>query len=393
MIQNHERESLVRALAIATFVVFFQAYMVGPILPFLAMAFGASLQTTGLIIPAYLIPYGIATLVHGLLADRFGPRRLIFVSLGAFVVLTALSATATGVSDLILWRVLTGVGASGIVPMGLVLVGTLFPYKERGRPLGWLFGAMAGGMAFGSSAGAVLAPFIGWRGLFLGTSAAGLLVALWVRARAGTMIGSGAGEWPRVTTLLSAYRPLLASARGSRTYACVLLNAMFHSGVFTWLGVYFDRRYHLGEVGIGLALLGYGVPGFLLGPTVGRWSDRWGRGRLLPLGLLLSAVAAASLRPEVPLMVAVVSVTVLSFGYDLTQPLLAGLVTDLGGTRPGQAMGLNVFLLFCGFGFGSLVFGELLRAGFSAALGSFALSQFVVGLAALILFRSERPSG
>src|SRR5436305_9650500 len=55
-------------------------------------------------------------------------------------------------------------GASGVVPLGLVLVGRLFPYERRGRPLGWLFGAMAGGMAFGSTFGALLEPVVGWHG-------------------------------------------------------------------------------------------------------------------------------------------------------------------------------------------------------------------------------------
>src|SRR2546430_10933107 len=55
----------------------------------------------------------------------------------------------------------------------------------------------------------------------------------------------------------------------------------------------------------------------------------------------------------------------LSLGYDMTQPLLAGIVTALGGKqRGGQAMGFNVFTLFTGFGFGSLLFGEALRLGF-----------------------------
>jgi hypothetical protein len=39
---------------------------------------------------------------------------------------------------------------------------------------------------------------------------------------------------------------------------------------------------------------------------------------------------------------------VLSLGYDMTQPLFAGIVTSLGGERPGQAMRLNVFTLFVG---------------------------------------------
>src|SRR3546814_18248602 len=61
------------------------------------------------------------------------------------------------------------------------------------------------------------------------------------------------------------------------------------------LGVYFEQRYGLGPVGIGVALLGYGIPGFLFGPLIGRAADRWGRARLLPIGLGLGALGAATL--------------------------------------------------------------------------------------------------
>lgn len=52
----------------------------------------------------------------------------------------------------------------------------------------------------------------------------------------------------------------------------------------------------------------------------------------------------------------------------MTQPLLAGIVTALGGPRAGQAMGRNVFLLFTGFGLGSVVFGGIARHGVAPAL-------------------------
>jgi predicted MFS family arabinose efflux permease len=50
---HHERERLLRMLAVATFVIFFQAYMVAPIIPALSSTFGTSVQTVGLIVPAY----------------------------------------------------------------------------------------------------------------------------------------------------------------------------------------------------------------------------------------------------------------------------------------------------------------------------------------------------
>lgn len=161
--------------------------------------------------------------------------------------------------------------------------------------------------------------------------------------------------------------------------------------MFTWLGLYLEQRYALGPIGIGLALLGYGVPGFLFGPIIGRMADRWGRGRLLPIGLLLGAFAAAAMVLDMPLIAAVFAITVLSLGYDMTQPLFAGIVTSLGGPRPGQAMGLNVFTLFTGFGLGALLFGEALRLGFDVALGLFALTELALAVGALRLFRSEMP--
>ncbi|CAB3779534.1 hypothetical protein LMG28614_00864 [Paraburkholderia ultramafica] len=42
--------------------------MVAPIIPALSQTFSTSVQTVALIVPAYLIPYGVATLVYGLLA-------------------------------------------------------------------------------------------------------------------------------------------------------------------------------------------------------------------------------------------------------------------------------------------------------------------------------------
>ena len=74
------------------------------------------------------------------------------------------------------------------------------------------------------------------------------------------------------------------------------------------------------------------------------------------------------------------------------QPLFGGIVTALGGKRAGQAMGLNVFTLFVGFGLGSLGFGALLEFGFVPAFSIFASAELILGVLALALFRSELPA-
>lgn len=364
--------------------------MVAPLIPHLTRFFTVSEEKMGLIVPAYLFPYGLSTLFYGQLSDRLGRRRIMFASLMAFIILTALTATSQSAAQMIFWRFLTGLGASGVVPLALALIGHLFPFEKRGRPLGWLFGAMAGGAAFGSTVGVILVPFVGWRALFVGVAVLGALLFSFLLPF-GSLLGAHTqNSRLSLSQALNGYKSLLLTSRGVRTYGCVLVNGIFHSGVFTWLGLYFARRYHLGEVGIGLALLGYGVPGFLLGPVIGRTADRWGRRWLLPVGFAVGAAGSALLIANVPLLVAALAVTVLSLGYDMTQPLLAGIVTALGGKRSGQAMGLNVFMLFSAFGLGSVLFGRLLSLGFGTSLLIFSSVQLLIAAAAVWLFREEK---
>ncbi|HTJ91300.1 MAG TPA: MFS transporter [Acidocella sp.] len=391
VIDGRRRERLLRLLAVATFIIFFQAYMVAPVIPSLTNVFHTSAEAAGLIIPAYLIPYGISTIAYGLLADRIGIHRIMFASLGAFAVLTMLTATAQSIEQLALWRIVTGIGASGVVPLALALVGRLYPYEQRGRPLGWLFGAMAGGMAFGSPLGALIVPFVGWQGLFLFVGIAAAVVLLVLLPSRAVIAATAQPVTGSLHDLLRGYKNLLGAPRGRNTYGYVFINSMFHSGVFTWLGVYFEHRYHIGPAAVGLALLGYGVPGFLFGPLIGRAADRWGRGRLLPIGLALSTIAAVALMLGIPRILIPVVALVLSLGYDMTQPLFGGIVTSLGGKRAGQAMGLNVFTLFIGFGLGSLVFSGLMQLGFATAFGLFAIVELVLTCLSFGLFRSEVP--
>lgn len=387
---ERRREKLLWVLSAATFVIFFQAYMIAPLIPKLAVLFHASEQQVGNIVPAYLIPYGIITLFYGLLADRIGPKIIILVSLLTFSFLTALTALSTSVEELMIWRVLTGIGASGVIPISLALTGQMFPFEQRGRPLGWLFGAMAGGSAFGSTVGVMVEPFIAWQGLFISISIAGLVLffLLWKSFHSLQLPKPAATL--SIQKALTGYLNLIQQRRGLRTYAYVFLNGLFHAGVFTWLGMYFKERFGLNEWEIGFAILGYGLPGFILGPIIGKLADKQGRRWLIPIGLLISALSALLLAINPQLLLAALAVTTLSLGYDLTQPLLAGIVTDVGKKQPGQAMGLNVFMLFIGFGIGSFLFGQIIHLGLGTAFIIFALFEGVLTLAAVALFRSER---
>lgn len=144
--------------------------MIAPLIPRLSEVFNVPVQEIGFIVPAYMLSYALMALFYGLLSDRFGRWSIIRLSLIIFVVCTALIATSQTASQMATWRLLTGIGASGVIPLTFALIGDLFPFDQRGVKLGLVFAAMEGGMAAGSAGGAILEPYIGWRWLFLGTA-------------------------------------------------------------------------------------------------------------------------------------------------------------------------------------------------------------------------------
>ena len=375
-------------LTAAAFLIFAQAFMIAPTLPRLAQVFHTNTGIVGLAVPAYLVPYGVMTLVWGPLSDRVGRRPVIIGSLVAFTTLTAATALTDSAGGFIAMRVATAIGASGVVPISLALIGDVYPFHRRGRALGWLFGGMAGGMAVGAAGGAMAEPAIGWPGLFLTAGAGGLVLLFAAVGTRALPITPRPANVPPLRAVAAGYRGLLGSSRGRRTYSYVLINAVLQSGVYTWLGLYLQRRFGLGELGIGLTLLGYG-PGLLLGPVIGHLVDRYGRDRIIPAGVALGATCALLLAVPLPRIAVQATVVALSLGYDMTQPPLGGIVTDLPGNR-GQAMGLNVFTLFTGLGLGSLLFQAALTSGFPVALTAFGTGALLAATLAVPLFRNER---
>ena len=386
------REALLRILSAGAFLVFFQAYLVAPLIPALAVQFHASTNLLGMLVPAYMLPYGISTLSYGPLSDRVGRKPVILTLLVMMVVTTVGVATARTAYQMLAWRLLGGIATGGVVPIALALLGDLFPYAERGRPIGWMFGAMAGGMAFGSSLGAFLNPIIGWRREVLITAIlSGITLAFAIRFRHS--FESKLPQHPlSASDVISGYVNLFSDPRAAKGYIYILLNGMFHSGVFSWLGLYLSERYHLGDEGIGLALLGYGVPGMLLGPVIGHVADRYGRKRIIPLGIFVAAVSAAALIPHSSSIWRPVIIAALSLGYDMSHPLLTGIITSVNPARRGLSMGMNAFVLFSGFGLGTLIFEVVLRSGFAISLAVFAAAQLCLGFLAIPLFSGEDSS-
>jgi predicted MFS family arabinose efflux permease len=159
----------IRALPLLTAINFFN-YMdrqvVYSMTPFLAESFGLSKFRLGLLSLVNLGVFAVASLASGPIADRLGPRRVIFTGVLLWSIATIGSALSTSFPMLLFFRALVGIGEGAYGPSANALLCADAPPNARGRALGIYNAGMAVGASAGLFLGAVLAPKIGWRGVF-----------------------------------------------------------------------------------------------------------------------------------------------------------------------------------------------------------------------------------
>jgi predicted MFS family arabinose efflux permease len=114
-------ESQLWVMAAIAFAVFYSKHMMAPLVPALSHEFSVSPYELGWLIPGFLIPYGVSTLVYGAVSDRWG-RTPVLVTLLCFATLTMMLVSFAGSwRTLLIARILFGVGCGGIVTISLAI--------------------------------------------------------------------------------------------------------------------------------------------------------------------------------------------------------------------------------------------------------------------------------
>ncbi|MCB0962665.1 MAG: DHA2 family efflux MFS transporter permease subunit [Acidimicrobiales bacterium] len=119
------------------------------------------------VVTAYLAAVGVAQMVSGWLADRFGRRAMFISSMALFTAASAACAASPSLGLLISARVVQGLAGGVMMPVAMAMIYELFEPQERGRALG-IFGiAVMAAPAIGPVLGGSLVSSVGWRWLFL----------------------------------------------------------------------------------------------------------------------------------------------------------------------------------------------------------------------------------
>jgi len=358
----------------------------------------------------------------GRLGDVFGPKRFIVIGFAIYAAGALGYLFASTWQLVVLFRMLSGVGAAAVFPMSLAYIGRMAPPGAEGRFMGWFAVAQTGGFGVGPLFGGGLRDAFGSNAAFaamallLGGAALLTLVALpserpVLPGRAGT--GYADARHPPAGAEPVPYRVLL---RSPAVLAATLLVASLGAswgGASAWLAVFVIDPQGLGTnsaLFAGVLLSSRQLVTAALQPLTGPLADRANRVALIAVGLAISGVAqiCIPLVPRTLVETSVLGPAMTMAPWVLGALLVAGAAEALAapaqqaifvqiGRRGGMGslMGLNAMGNAAGFLGGSLI-GALVKDALGiAAVFTFAGILTAAGGAVFVLLmrRGGEESG
>ena len=123
----------------------------------------------------YLLTQTTTMPLFGRLSDIYGRKPIFLISAVVFLLGSMLSGLSQGMWELIIFRAVQGIGAGGILPVTLTVLGDLFTAEERAKMTG-LFSAVWGGSALlGPTLGGFIVDYLSWRWVFYSNLPFGVL--------------------------------------------------------------------------------------------------------------------------------------------------------------------------------------------------------------------------
>jgi ACS family glucarate transporter-like MFS transporter len=358
--------------------------------------------------------YALLQVPSGWLAERFGPRKMLYWANMLWSLLTALTPAGSGFASFVVLRSLLGAGQSADWPSSVLALKRWFPRAERAKANSILLGGLYLGPIAAAPITTLVIMHFGWRWAFYGFGLVGVLIgfAWWfgfrddpakhpmVQAAEARLIAVGQAEessQPARGAFLVGLRSVQFWAVGLQYFFLVMIQSFYT----TWLPTYLvrERNFSLASMGIYASLPWVAL--FVMVFVTGAFSDTilrytgsvWmARVPVAIAGFAVSALAliAATRTPQIWLMMVLLCVSLGAIG--LTQVSIWSATQDLGRSSTGVVAGWTNF-----WGNAAGVVGPVLTAylvewtgSWAGALLGIALSGFA-GAVLWLFVHPERP--
>lgn len=275
-------------LALGTFAIGTDSYVVAGILPHVAQSFGVSVAAAGQFVTVYSFAYAVFTPSMAALTAHWPRRRVLLAGLGIFIVGNILTATQPTFVLALASRAVAGLGGALFVPAASATATTLVPTASRGRALAIVLAGLSGATALGAPLGTLVGSSGDWRMTMWFVAGLATLAGLGVLALLPPVAGSpGLGLRDRLAPL--------ADRRIAAALATTLLIMFGVFLVYTYLSVVFDRATGGSGTLVAVLMSTWGIGATIGSLVAGRLTDRFGNRVVINAALAIVAVDFALL--------------------------------------------------------------------------------------------------
>lgn len=155
------------AIILGMIMVLLDTTAVNVALPGLLDYFNSDLTTMQWTVTAYTLALSVVIPLAGWMSDRFGAKRVFLITIAFFTIGSLLCSLATTPEQLIIYRVIQGIGGGMVTPIGFAMVFKLAPDNRRGAVMGMLGVPMLLAPAIGPILSGWLMEYATWHWIFL----------------------------------------------------------------------------------------------------------------------------------------------------------------------------------------------------------------------------------
>lgn len=229
-------------------------YAVSPLLIDIARDLNISIGDAALSVTAYMLTFGLFTIVFGPLGDRYGKTKIINIAAFGTAIFSMLGTFAYNLPYLITVRALNGDFGAGIFPVTMALIGESFELEKRQGAIGKVMGMMFLGGASATAIGGAVAYFGSWRWVYFIYGFAELVIALfmvkYLEKTSGVIDKLNFGK---------VYGEALSNTKLISIVGTIFLVGFSVFGSFTYSGKYVQDKTGYNILIVGLILTIYGI--------------------------------------------------------------------------------------------------------------------------------------
>jgi DHA1 family inner membrane transport protein len=348
-------------LAIATFAVGTDAYVIAGILPAVAHDLHVSIDQAGLLVTLFALAYALGSPILAVLTARVARRRLLIAVLLGLCLANMLSALAPAFGWMLFTRVLAAGCAALCSPTALAIASMLAPAEQRGKALASVNFGLTMATVLGVPLGTVIGSHFGWAWTF------GFVAALAGVAALALAVSLPSVPTPQVASLQARFSPL-----GQKSILLGLgvtfLWAVAAFTVYTYITPLLRENTHMNDIS-GFLLI-YGLASMTGNVLGGYGADRWGALPSTLASLILFSLILLTLPFTTHWFVgAMVALVIWGIAGWSLYPAQQDRLLAIAPEHSSVILALNGSVLYLGVAVGSALGGLVLAHSSVSALG------------------------